>query len=475
MSRLIAGPFNRVEGDLEIRLDIKDGVVSRAEVNSPLYRGFEQILAGKPPGDALVYTPRICGICSVSQSMAAANALASAQGLTPPENGLLLQNLADHLTHFYMFFMPDFARAVYAGEPWHAHASLRFQAMKGEAQREFLPARAAFLHILGLIAGRWPHTLGLQPGGVTRAIGAAEQARLLASVAAFRRFLEAKLYGGDLDSLAELNGAAALDTWTDSAHATGDFRYFLRISSALALERLGRGPDRLLSYGAYKGNGTAAFRRGIWDTGAVRDFAGEEITEDHSSSWLSGGDGPRHPSRGITVPDADAPGGYTWCKAPRLSGAVAETGALARQAVDGHALIASLVRRSGGNVHNRVVARLVEVARLLPLMERWIKAIRPQEPFCLHAEMPGEAKAEGLIEAARGALGHWLEIRKGRIFNYQIIAPTTWNFSPRDAQGQPGACEAALEGTPVRPGETQPVAVQHVVRSFDPCMVCTVH
>ena len=32
-----------------------------------------------------------------------------------------------------------------------------------------------------------------------------------------------------------------------------------------------------------------------------------------------------------------------------------------------------------------------------------------------------------------------------------------------------------LVGTPVRDGETQPVAVQHVVRSFDPCMVCTVH
>ena len=28
---------------------------------------------------------------------------------------------------------------------------------------------------------------------------------------------------------------------------------------------------------------------------------------------------------------------------------------------------------------------------------------------------------------------------------------------------------------PVLPGETTPVSVQHIVRSFDPCMVCTVH
>jgi hydrogenase large subunit len=66
-------------------------------------------------------------------------------------------------------------------------------------------------------------------------------------------------------------------------------------------------------------------------------------------------------------------------------------------------------------------------------------------------------------------------IRRGKIENYQIIAPTSWNFSPRDAQGIPGALEAALVGASVLPGESTPIAVQHIVRSFDPCMVCTVH
>ena len=66
-------------------------------------------------------------------------------------------------------------------------------------------------------------------------------------------------------------------------------------------------------------------------------------------------------------------------------------------------------------------------------------------------------------------------MRDGRIERYQIVAPTSWNFSPRDAGGSPGALEQALVGTPVQAGEATPVAVQHVVRSFDPCMVCTVH
>ncbi|MEW8351121.1 MAG: nickel-dependent hydrogenase large subunit, partial [Candidatus Thiodiazotropha taylori] len=94
---------------------------------------------------------------------------------------------------------------------------------------------------------------------------------------------------------------------------------------------------------------------------------------------------------------------------------------------------------------------------------------------CDHAAMPQEAQGAGLVEAARGSLGHWIRIRNGRILNYQIVAPTTWNFSPRDAKGQPGALELALQGARLRAGETEPVSVQHIVRSFDPCMVCTVH
>ena len=106
MSRLLVGPFNRVEGDLEVVLDVNDGRVASAHVNATMYRGFEQILQGKAPHDALVYVPRICGICSVSQSVASARALADLGGLTMPPNGqhatnlmLATENLADHLTH----------------------------------------------------------------------------------------------------------------------------------------------------------------------------------------------------------------------------------------------------------------------------------------------------------------------------------------------------------------------------------------
>ncbi len=47
---------------------------------------------------------------------------------------------------------------------------------------------------------------------------------------------------------------------------------------------------------------------------------------------------------------------------------------------------------------------------------------------------------------ARGALGHWVTLTNGKIERYQIIAPTTWNFSPRDRTGLAGPLEQALEG-----------------------------
>ena len=181
-------------------------------------------------------------------------------------------------------------------------------------------------------------------------------------------------------------------------------------------------------------------------------------------------------ARGQTEPDEEmSDPGYSWCKAPRYAGEVVEVGALARQVVDGHPLVHSLVCAGGGNVRNRVIARLLELARVIPVMEQLVQAIALGESFCNHGALPEEAHGVGLVEAARGSLGHWVRIRHGRILNYQIVAPTTWNFSPRDHLGIPGVLEQALLDTEVGVDDADAGAIQHIVRSFDPCMVCTVH
>lgn len=486
MTRLVVGPFNRVEGDLEVRLEIADGAVREARVVAPMYRGFETMLNGRAPHDALVVVPRICGICSVSQSVAAARAIADAAGVQPPPNGvhainlmLACENLADHLTHFYLFFMPDFTRPVYADRPWFAEATRRFAAMSGEHARRATAARQRWFELMGTLGGKWPHTGSVQAGGSARAIDASERIRLLAKVREFRAFAEQMLFAAPLEAIAALDSQAALRAWLAEDPQRGDLRLFLTIADDLGLDRLGVGPGLTISYGAFRApDGRPTFEGGVWDVAAGRLGPTNlgAITEDATHAWLTpGAQAALHPREGITRPDADKPGAYTWNKAPRLAGRVAETGAVARQLADGHPLVRDVVARSGTNVRARVLARLLEIARVLPLCEQWLTAIVPREPFFEPDTLRDDAEGVGLVEAARGALGHWLRVRDGRIANYQIVAPTSWNFSPRDAAGTPGPLEAALVGAPVRDGETTPVAVQHIVRSFDPCMVCTVH
>ncbi len=479
-TRRILGPFNRVEGDLEVQVEVERDRVISAQVNSPLFRGFEQILHGKDPRDALVYTPRICGICSVSQSVAAAQALAATQKLQAAPNGqlatnliLAAENMVDHLTHFYLFFMPDFARDTYHGKSWFSSIHARFKAQKGQAPREMLPARASFLHLTGILAGKWPHSLAIQPGGTTRPIEMQEKVRLATTISAFRVFLQDVLFGDELENISALASEDALNAWRIE-HKNTDFARFLEVVNDLELSDLGRAYDNFMSYGAYQFDQNPLLKSGVWQQG-YSHLNTDEIKEDVSHSWLNTDAQPKHPYQGSTLPDANEDSGYSWCKAPRLNQQVMEVGAIARQMVDGHALIHDLVRQKGGNVYSRVVARLLELARVVPEMEGWCNALQIKKPFCVMGSLPDEAQGAGLIEAARGSLGHWLCIKKGRILNYQIIAPTTWNFSPRDVDSQPGALELALQDTRVGDDEKASVAIQHIIRSFDPCMVCTVH
>ena len=482
MSRRIVGPFNRVEGDLEVTLDIEGGHVQAAYVNSPMYRGFEQILAGKHPQDAMVYVPRICGICSVAQSAAAAQALAQGMGLQPPPNGRLAanltmaaENLADHLSHFYLFFMPDFARDGYRDRAWFADAQSRFKSVTGSAAADVMPVRAKFMNVMGYLAGRWPHTLALQPGGSSRALEEAEILRLKILLTEYRGFLESTLLGDSLEAVVALDSEAALYAWMEPRARRADFPRFLNIARDLGLQQMGRATDRFISYGAYFDGKQHFFPSGLWAENKLQELDITAIREDVTSSWMAG-DMALAPDEGRTLPQPDKKDAYSWCKAPRLSGQVVETGALARQMVAGHPLVRDLVGRHGASVTARVVARMLELALVLPAMETWLRQILPGDAFCLPAHELVDARGIGLVEAARGSLGHWLDVRKGRIYNYQIIAPTTWNFSPRDAAGEPGALEQALVGLPAEAGgDAAPLAVQHVVRSFDPCMVCTVH
>ncbi len=477
--RIKLGPFNRVEGDLEVQLELDHGVVQHAYVNSTLFRGFEWLLAGRPVADALVYAPRICGICSVSQSTAAAFAIAKAAGITPPPSGIWAQNLmlacenaADHLTHFYLFFMPDFAHKHYAAAPWYVDIQARFAPMEGAILPKVLQARAQWLHIMGILGGHWPHTLAIQPGGTTHVLEQNQIQRLRLILKQFQRLLQTELCGGV--ALENILAAESIDALKEIVPPHSDLGRFLIMCDQLNLWTLGQTPGRMFSYGNYPTpEGHRVFPSGVWRNGEYGTLNTQQIAEDISHAKYEGTSGAPWQEKVAPAPHKET--AYSFCKAPRLNGEVFECGALARQLMDRQPLMQVLMVQYGSVVATRMLGRLWELLRLPALMQSWLAQLTPRTDWNFPYDQKLGGQGLGLVEAARGGLLHWLEVDRGRIEKFEIIAPTTWNFSPRDAQGVPGALEQALEGVFVGDTPQDNPTVQHIVRSFDPCMVCTVH
>jgi Ni,Fe-hydrogenase I large subunit len=210
------------------------------------------------------------------------------------------------------------------------------------------------------------------------------------------------------------------------------------------------------------------------------------IVEDVTCSRFSSPSG-LHPSKGLTVADPQKKDAYSWIKAPRYQGAPMEVGPLARVLMaykSGHAEISKLVNdllagakakpESLTSVMGRHAARAIECKAVADRCAVWLDQLKSDQPAFAPFTIPEAGSGMGLTEAPRGALGHWIEIAGRKIERYQCIVPTTWNCSPRDANGQGGPLEQALVGTPVADA-ANPVEAARVVRSFDPCIACAVH
>ena len=131
--------------------------------------------------------------------------------------------------------------------------------------------------------------------------------------------------------------------------------------------------------------------------------------------------------------------------------------------------------QEGISVIDLHAARALETKKVALAIEEWVKEIKLNEPINSgEVKIPQKSSGIGLTEAPRGALGHWVNIKNAKTDNYQIITPTAWNVSPRDDKGNRGPIEEALVGTPVKDADN-PIEVARVVRSFDPCLACTVH
>jgi len=418
-----------------------------------------------------------------------------------PNNGRVMRNLIfgsnyfqSHVLHFYHLAALDYvdvtAAAGYTGPDKRLRQVADFIARgslspflpryEGDYRLDKKTNQAAVAHyvealnmrresheMLAIFGGKMPHSMGIFPGGTLEQV-------TVDKIAAFRWHLER--LRDFIDNVYIPDVLAVAGAYPD---------YF----------EIGQGCQRYLSYGNWdldnepdltKRKRVLPHGRLNGETMTLDPFDPSQITEHVKHSWYSSSSN-LPPSRGQTQADPNKPGGYSFIKAPRYAGDVYEVGPLARilvayaqgtepvkTLVDGVLSTLKAEPKALFSVLGRHAARALECKIVADLMADWILELQPGAPCCAKYDLPETGSGMGLTEAPRGALGHWVEIADGVIDNYQAVVPTTWNCSPRDDKDQPGACEQALEGTKVR-DPANPFELVRIVRSFDPCLACSIH
>jgi hydrogenase large subunit len=503
MTKIVVDPLTRIEGHLRIEVEVENGKITEAYVKGTMYRGIEPMLRGKDPRDATYVTERVCGVCAGSHGWASSLALDKAYGANVPAGGRIIRNLIigamwlhDHPLHFYHLSALDYldvmAVAQYQGKD-PALLAVKDKVLKLVAAGDTAPltprykpddfsvkdpelVTMAVSHYLkalemqakakkmsALFAGKQPHQSSIVVGGVT----------MLPNIEVVEQFRS--MLREQLDFVEKIYLQDVL------TFGTGPLL-------PLAQAGVGGGALNYMSYGGFARDNAGKdlfLKAGVIMDGnlsKILPIDEAKITEDVQYSWYKASANGKTPYTEDTIPDLDKKDAYSFVKAPRYDGKPMEVGPLARMLIMQPKGLMDIIAKYNikpGAVA-RHAARAYETLMLAQEMFTWIDALEKEMGSGLrihdtdHWEAPATGQGAGLTEAPRGSLGHFIKVADHKIENYQMVVPTTWNFSPRDDKGVRGPLEQALIGVPV-PDTENPVNIVRVVRSYDPCLACAIH
>ncbi|MBU3188798.1 nickel-dependent hydrogenase large subunit [Clostridium bowmanii] len=450
-TKIIIDPITRIMGPLSIEVEIKKNKIVDAKSGGIQFRGFEKMLIGRPPLDAVYFTERICGICSTSHGLVASLVLEDALKVKPNENGVKIRNFvhgAEYLQNIMrqicIFVFPDYVDITLA--PGNLDYDFRISEKYTEKINidyvKALECSRLAHEIIALVGGKVPHNHGVFVGGTTANMDASKIMRLKSILHPISEFMSKNM----------------VDDINIIAHYYPE--YF----------KIGGGTENLLTYGLFHDLSNKEMQYvqpSSYIDGEVAILDPKAITESSAFSWYKDSKASEVPSKHPSETDIKKPGAYTFIKAPRYKGKVVQVGPLARMILSGS-------YKNNISTMDRLMARVLEGKNICEKMFIILESIEPilavQDEYII-AE---SAQGIGLCDAVRGALGHWLTIEKGVIKNCDIVTPTAWNLSPIDELGQRGALESALIGTEIQ-NINNPVEIGRIVRSFDPCISCATH
>ncbi len=529
-TRVVIDPITRIEGHLKIETEVKGGAVTNAWSTATLFRGIELILNGRDPRDAPLITQRLCGVCTYIHLLTSSKCIEDACGVTIPENARIVRNLLlgaqfvhDHIVHFYHLHAMDWVDVVSALGADPGATQILAKTLAPDADPiDFSAVRTRLLNFvnsgkLGPFANAyWGHSAyRFSPEAnllmVSHYLEAlkkqAEIARLHAILGGKNPHLQSVVVGGVTCS-GELSKQSTLDLFKQILTSAKRFVDTVYLPDVMYLAQTYQvddwdvvgGYDNLMSFGEFPQTPADAdlfLPRGIIlnrDLGRVHPVQMDQILEHVAHSWYEG-TSALHPSVGRTAPaytQMNTADRYSWLKAPRYAQQPMEVGPLARvlvaygsgqpdvvNAVDVFLGQTGMTLQGMFSTLGRTAARAIETAVIAKAMFQWLNELQTnikqgvRQVFELYSPATS-ASGEGLNEAPRGALGHWMTVSNGKIGNYQMVVPSTWNFSPRCSLNKPGPVEQALVGTPVA-DPSQPLEMLRVLHSFDPCIACGVH
>ena len=143
---------------------------------------------------------------------------------------------------------------------------------------------------------------------------------------------------------------------------------------------------------------------------------------------------------------------------PDWQGSCFETSAYSRQYRQ--PLVQSLTETFSTGLLARWVARLVELAQIPRQMRQWLELL---EQTTLTAPQ-SSANGLGIVEAARGRLIHRVKMQQGIVKQYQILAPTEWNFHPK------GVLFRSLLSVEEEKADRRQQVMHLLIHAFDPCV-----
>jgi len=422
--------IEKIEGEAELDFTFNDGLIEDVKINFGFYRGIEEILRGKDARDALVITPRVCGICNHAHLITAVRAIENgyenaghkieltSKASDIREFTLACELIQNHIKWLYMTLLPQI-------ESYLDCKSEENYAIKATY------LSSTITKALAIFAGQWPHSSYAVPGGVTCDPTHLDVMQAQSLVDESITFFEQVVTALPLDEYLNINLCA------DLHKVGGDFGKLLHLIGSSGMTEIGKSHDRFIVFGE-----------------GMLSKPGKSIVTNISNV------NSKYVSESAQV--------GTVAKSVTYKERLYEVGPLARGMVAKTPIVKNLHKRYKDSLLTRVFARIHEVATLLEHARTLLNNLKLDELSCTLEPQHTlkDFEGTGIVEAARGSLIHKTIVKDGLIVNYEIITPTQWNLSHGNKE-ELGVAVQAMKGSKSIEEAT------FIFRTFDVCSVCT--